>query len=151
MDNIKYREAMAEVLEVMKGLEQKDIDKIPQKLIEYFKTNCSSNYVCEFDYHKPIKDLKLNDETIALLDMLCVNYWCENELQKQKFLRQITENEQKYQKELEENFNSDNIFKNRQSKTVKSREYRTEVFPIVKYKESIFTKIKSWIKSFLKK
>ena len=148
MDNIKYRDAMAEVLEVMKGLEQKDIDKIPKKLIEYFKTNCSPNYVCKFDYHKPIKDLELNDETIALLDMLCINYWCENELQKQKFLGQLTENEQKYQKELEEKFNSDNIFKNRQLKILESR---TEILPMVKYKESIFTKIKNWIKSFFEK
>ena len=75
-DNIKYAIAMAEVLHYLKGIRQEDIDKIPQKLIEYFKQNSLESYVCKFDYKKPLKELELQEETKGLIAMICFNYWC---------------------------------------------------------------------------
>ena len=46
------------------------------------------------------------------------------------------------QKELSEKYNPDNLFKNKESKV----ETVENSFNMVKYKESIFTKIKNWFK-----
>ena len=84
MENIRYANAMTEVLEYLKGIRQEDIDKIPKKLILFFKENASTNYICNIDYNRPLKEQQLLDETRGLISMLCLNYWCETEEQKKR-------------------------------------------------------------------
>ena len=65
--SIKYANAMSEVLYYLKGIRQEDIEKIPKKLIIFFKENCSKNYECNFDYTKPLNELDLQEETKGLI------------------------------------------------------------------------------------
>lgn len=48
---------------------------------------------------------------IAVLDL---NYWCESEEEKIKLKNQFNKNELKYQKQLKEKYNVENLFKSRQ-------------------------------------
>ena len=147
-DNIKYAIAMAEVLHYLKGIRQEDIDKIPQKLIEYFKQNSLESYVCKFDYKKPLKELELQEETKGLIAMICFNYWCQTAEQKEKFILELTNNEERYQKELREKYNPDNIFKKNKSVTDEIMENQKAM---VEYKENIIIKILNKLKGFFKK
>lgn len=139
---------MSEVLDVLNRFDEEDIKKIPKKLIEYLKENSDKNYINNIDYTKPIKELKLHDETIYILDMICFNYWCENDLQKKEFLYQLNKNEQRYQEELREKYNPDNLFKNQNNSSEKIQDNISTETAMVEYKEKnfiqrLFDKIKN--------
>ena len=71
MINKKNANAMAEVIYYLKGIKQEDIDKIPEKLIQYLNKNATKEYQCDFDYNKPLKELNLLDETRGIIGMIC--------------------------------------------------------------------------------
>lgn len=46
--------------------------------------------------------------------MLNLQYWCKDENEKERLKSVYAENERKYQDELREKYNPDNLFKNKQ-------------------------------------
>ncbi len=113
MISVKNANAMAEVIYYLKGIRQEDLNKIPKKLLQYLNENASKEYKCNFDYNKPLKELKLLDETRGIIGMICYNYWCITEKQKEQYIKKLSENEKKYQEILHELYNPDNLFKRR--------------------------------------
>ena len=85
MIGIKEQNAMAEVVWYLKGIKQEDIEKIPEKTIKYLNENASKEYKCNFDYSKPLNELKLLDETRGIIGLLCYKYWCITEEQKKEY------------------------------------------------------------------
>ena len=77
MEYVINPDALAEVKHYLKGIKQKDIDKIPRELLEYIDSNSSSDYQCNFDYNAPLKDLDLLEETRGIIGMICYDYWCD--------------------------------------------------------------------------
>ena len=148
MIDIKYRNAMAEVIEYLKGIRKEDVDKIPNKLITFLKENASKNYKCEFDYNRPMKEQKLLDETKGIISMICLNYWCETNEQKQNFIKKLNENEIKYQEELTKIYNTENLFKKKE--IFLNSEEADQNVAMIKYKENIFQKIINKIKKYIK-
>lgn len=142
MVNERYGIAMAETLHYLKGISQDDINKIPDNFITFLKNNASQNYECKFDYTRPLKELNLKNETRGLIAMICLNYWCETEEQKDAFREHLNKNEKQYQEELRKKYNTDDLFKNKKAKV----ETVENAVAMLEYKESIFTKIKSWFK-----
>ena len=113
MVNERYAIAMSETLHYLKGINQNDLDRIPNKFIQFLNDNCLIDYECNFDYTKPLKELDISNEARGLIAMICLNYWCTNEEQKEIFKKHLTENELKYQEELRKKYNSDDIFNNK--------------------------------------
>lgn len=113
MVNERYAIAMSETLHYLKGINQNDLDIIPNKFIQFLNDNCSIDYECNFDYTKPLKELDISNEARGLIAMICLNYWCTDEEQKEMFKKHLTENELKYQEELRKQYNSDDIFNNK--------------------------------------
>lgn len=111
MVNERYSIAISETLHYLKGIKQEDINKIPNKFMLFLKENASNNYSCNFDYNKPLKELNLTDEAKGLIAMICLNYWCETEEKKIKFINILNVNEQAYQEKLKRKYNIDDIFK----------------------------------------
>lgn len=148
MNNKKYCDAMAEILYYFNGIDENEIKKIPVKLMNYFKENATKDYVCDFDYNKPLKELNLKDETKALIGMICINYMCDNQEEKQKILSKLNENEAKYQEELKKKYSTENLFKN----NIKTTENETNQVGLVEYKEDIwYKKIIMKIRKFFKR
>ena len=148
MVSVRNANAMAEVIYYLKGIKQEDIDKIPKKFIQYLNKNASKEYKCDFDYNKPLKELNLLDETRGIIGMICYNYWCVTEKQKEQYLKRLSQNEQQYQKILNEKYNPDNIFENKKLDFIENTTNPTE---ITEYKESIFKKLINKIKSIFSK
>lgn len=146
MVSIKNANAMAEVIYYLKGIKQEDIDKIPKKFMQYLNENASKEYKCNFDYNRPLKELNLLEETRGIIGMICYNYWCDTENQKEEYLKKLSRNEQKYQQILYEKYNPDNLFKNKVSQ-IESVENSVAM---VEYKETIFKRFISRIKSIFK-
>lgn len=111
MVNEIYSIAISETLHYLKGINQEDINKIPNKFMIFLKENASNNYSCDFDYTKPLKELNLTNEAKGLIAMICLNYWCKTEEQKIKFRNHLNVNEQAYQEQLKRKYNVDDIFK----------------------------------------
>ena len=118
MVNEKYSIAMCETLRYLKGINQDDLNKIPSKFIKFLSDNSSKNYECDFDYTKPLKEINISEEARGIIAMICLNYWCITDEQKEKFKSHLTKNELKFQKEMRRKYNPDNLFKNKVEKNV---------------------------------
>ncbi len=149
MVNVRNANAMSEVLHYLKGIRKVDIDKLPKKLLNFLEENASKDYKCNFDYNKPLVELDLLDETKGILGWICLNFWCETEEEKNQFKKILNENEIRYQNELREKYNPDNIFKNPVNSEHISVDNQKAIAEIKK--ETIFTKIKNWIRNIIKK
>ena len=145
MVNVRNANAMAEVVYYLKGIRQEDINKIPKKLLQYINENASKEYKCEFDYNRPLKELNLLDETRGIIGMICYNYWCVDEIQKEQYINKLNKNELKYQEILHEKYNPDNLFKNKDEKIIE------ENVTTIEYKENLFKKLIIKIKRFFHK
>ena len=138
--------AYAEVDEILNLLENDYKEKVPQKVKDFFKEAKMQDYKVNIDVNIPLENQNLKRETMIILAILNLNYWCENEIEKQEFLNQLSENEKEKQK-LEEKYDIENIFKQRTSNTV---EESTE---IIEYKKPNFiqTIIDRLLKMFRRK
>ena len=110
MVSTAYSEAASEVLAILDNTETEAVNKISKKFLEFLKENSSKTYKPEFDATKPIKELNLKPKTEALLGVIYLNYWA-NEEEKIAFKKKAKDNEIKYQEELKKKYNSDNLFK----------------------------------------
>ena len=135
----RFAEAFSEVLWYLKGINKQDYNKIPTKFIQYLNENSDKTYKNEFDYTKKLKELKLRQETIALIDMIYLNYWCDTEDEKKDFLDILRTNSNKHQENLKTIYSLD-VFENTSKKETKNE------LELVECKESIMEKIIEKIK-----
>lgn len=148
MVNERYAVAISETLHYLKGISQNDLDRIPNKFIQFLNDNCWKEYKCNFDYTKPLRELDISNEARGLIAMICLNYWCTNEEQKEIFKKNLTENELKYQEELRKKYNSDNIFNNKPNyikESIKESNIQENIAMVeyikLKWYQKIFNKI----------
>lgn len=147
MKKDEYSIAYAEVLHYLKGIRKKQIMLIPKGLIEYFKANKSQTYKCNFDYNKPLNEIEISDKAKGIIGMICLNYWSNSNNEKKIFLEKIEENEKTYQKELNEKYSYDNIFKkSNKDKNLENEEKLLDLEPTKKVKlfEKIINKLKQY-------
>lgn len=136
--------AYAEIDEILNLLEDDYREMVPKKVRDFFKEEKIKDYHPEIDIEKPLIEQNLKRETMVLLAILNLNYWCENEEEKQRFLNELDKNEEE-KKELEEKYNPDNLFKKKQDESTENN------LQIVEYKKPNFiqillTKIKKILK-----
>ena len=136
--------AYAEIDEILNLLEDDYREMVPKKVRDFFKEEKMKDYHPEIDIEKPLIEQNLKRETMVLLAILNLNYWCENEEEKQRFLNELDKNEEE-KKELEEKYNPDNLFKKKQDESTENN------LQIVEYKKPnfiqiLFTKIKKILK-----
>ena len=147
----EYSEAIVEVLEILKYSDYTVTERIPKKLIDFWQKNKSITYKPNLDHNKSINEMNLKDKTKSLIVMLYLNYLCNDEEKKNVKLILIN-NEKKYQQELREKYNPDNIFK-RNSLEVKDKEdskgMNADNTKIMVYKETFFEKIINIIKKVI--
>lgn len=150
--NKERKEAYVEVLEVLNNMESKYIEKVPSKLIEFFKKNSSKDYEFHLDKTIPFEEQKLKENTINILAMLNLNYWCENEEHKKNLLKKYYDNEMRYQEKLMEQYSTDNLFKKKQEQPSNTDQNMQLVEQKeIKWYHKIFNKAINIIKRILKK
>ena len=139
MENIKC--AYSEVYEIINLMSYDLRSKIPSKFIDLIMAQKDENYIPKIARDIPLKEQNLREETISILAYLKLNCFCDNE-EKKQFVKMLNENERNYQEESRERYNPDNLFVNKETKV----ETIEKSVAMVKYKESIFIKIKNWFK-----
>ena len=144
MNNKKYCDAMAEVLYYFRGIDKNEIVKIPNKVLIYFHTNASKDYICRFDYNKPLKELEISDEAKALIGMIYINYICDSKEKKMKILRELKENDKKYLDNLNIKYNVNDLFKQNRKNDL---EISDSSVPIAVTKQSFLKRIINKLKN----
>ena len=149
MDNMI---AYAEIDEILNLLEDKYREKVPEKVRTFFKEEKMFDYKPTIDVNTPLIQQNLKRETVVLLAILNINYWCENEEEKQFFLNELAKNEEE-KKKLKEKYNPDNLFKNKKNNDVSTDKIvEPQNISMIEYKkQGIFKRILDKITRFFKK
>ena len=112
---INYIKAYTEVNCLLEYLPQSYIDKLPKKLIELIQNQSNEQYNINIDTNKSLLEQNFSKKAKDLIAVIKYNYWSTNE-EKQQLQQIFYDNENKYQKELSEKYDLDNIFKKKESK-----------------------------------
>lgn len=135
--------AYAEVDTILSLMDEKYVNRIPNKLRGMFKEERSTDYKPNIDSKKSLDEQNLQRETLVILATLGLNYWCDSEEEKQRLIKSYSENEKKKEAEIRAKYNPDNIFKNNDN--------IQENTQLIEYKENIFKKLWNKIKSLFTK
>lgn len=145
--SINTRQAYSEIDEFLRLLSNEQRNKIPKKLRELFNQERDKEYIKRIDPTIPIKEQNLKEETLAIIALLNLQYWCEDENEKQRLKEVYAKNEQIYQEILQEKYNPDDLFKKGTTNIEKEHELSRK--QMVEYKEPIIKRIFNSILRFL--
>lgn len=143
----EFAEATTEINKILSYLPSEYVEKIPIKLRKFFKDVESKEYIPNIDPYKKIDEQILKPKTETLLTIIYRNYWC-NEQEKAELDKKLIENDKKYEEELREKYNPDDIFKKREKTSTNVQETN---LPIEIKKESFVKKLINYIKCLLKR
>ena len=129
--------AYSEVDKILSFMEIRYVEKVPKKMRDMFKNEKLQGYEPNIDKNIPLEEQKLERKTIAILAMLNLNYWCENEEEKKELIRAYSNNDKKRNEEIRQKYNPDNIFKNK-NKEKEVEQIADEITAIVEYKKENF-------------
>ena len=131
--------AYSEVDKILSFMEIRYVEKVPKKMREMFKNEKLQDYEPNIDKNIPLEEQRLERKTLAIFAMLNLNYWCENEEEKEELIRAYSNNDKKRNEELREKYNPDNIFKNK-NKEREVEQITEEITAIAEYKKENFIK-----------
>lgn len=131
------RRALSEVYEVIIMLEDKELKKIPTRLIEAIKLNKDNDYEVDF---QNIEEGNMLSDTIKILSTL-YTYYLASEEEKSVIFKVINNPKEQYQINYP-------IFKNKQ---IETKEENKEQSMVVVKKENLIRKILNKIKMFFYK
>lgn len=135
--------AYSEVYSFLNALGNNYIRKIPNLLYDTIRENRDKNYNPIYKATESITKYNISQEGLALISAINLQYWCDNEEQKQA-LKEAYINNDIIEKEK---YSYENLFKNNE-KSKKLGQTEANCVDIIEYKESLFNKIISRIKSF---
>lgn len=141
-----------EVLTILAYFNEELIEKIPDKVLKKL-TELSKDSKVDFyiDSEKNLDYQNISEEGKNLIALLYYNY-IANEDEKKQILKSWDENENKYQENLREKYNTNNIFQNKAGKTAENDNKDLYNNALIEYKkETIFNKIKNFIKKYIKR
>ena len=140
--NIKTKEIYSEVYQVLNLLGNEYINKLPNSLLNMLKEKRNINYNPQYIEDIPLNKQNIRKETLAIIALLHLNYWCDNEKEKLELKQILKNNEDRYQQELRNKYNPEDLFKkNKQENIVENQ------VSMIEYKEPLFKRFISKIKS----
>ena len=140
--NIKTKEIYSEVYQVLNLLGNEYIDKLPKSLLNMLEEKRDINYNPQYIEDIPLNKQNIKKETLAIIALLHLNYWCENEKEDIELKQVLKNNEDKYQQEIRNKYNPENMFiKNKREKIAENQ------VSLIEYKEPLFKKFINKIKS----
>ena len=140
--------AYAEIDEILNLLEDEYRESVPEKVRDFFREERMPNYTPKIEIEKPLTEQKLKRETMVLLAILYINYWCDNDEEKQRFIDEMAKNE-KEKRELEEKYNPDKLFNNRTKEDNVIEQVKN--VEMIQYRGNIFKKLREWIRKIFNK
>lgn len=147
----ELRRTFCDIDTILSGLPEDDRNKVPMKFRKLITENKLEGYESSIRIDIPIEEQEIHPDTQAFIAMLYLNYWCKDEEEKAELKRIFSENENKYQKELEQKYDVFKNDNNQVTETVSNETESEEVMTknvaqaeesqMIVYKESIIRKI----------
>lgn len=101
--SVSTRMAYAEIDTFLELVDAEDREKIPKNLRELFKREKDKDYIKNIDSNIPISEQNLKEETLAIIALLNLKYWCDDETEKERLKKVYKENEIVYNREINDN------------------------------------------------
>lgn len=143
-----YPKAYKEVIEILNYVPKESVDKIPQTMLDTFKTKMDKEYDFTVDVNKSFEEQDILEETKAIFANIFRDYWA-TPYQKERIEAKEKYDRQKLEEEKMKKYNPEDIFKKKQqineSKTV---ENYNENLPMEVKKDSFYIKIINFFKKF---
>jgi len=143
-----YSKAYTEVLEMIKHLPENEYNKIPKEKIEFWERNKDNKYKFVINPQIELEKQNISIEANSIIVTIFRDYFATN-LQKEKLKIILEQNENKYQEQLREKYNPDNLFENRKKECMNPYvEKNTSLF-VVKREENFFKKLINYVKKLI--
>ena len=141
----KTRKIYSEVYEILILLGNRFINKLPNKLFELIQKEKSNLYNPKYNLDIPLENQDVKEETIAIIALFKLKYWCESEEEKKELEYIFQKNEEIYQEKLKEKYDYEKLF----NKKKLVNEHKVKNTSMIKYKENILKTIINKIKKIL--
>lgn len=150
-NNVNYIKAYTEFNCLLEYLPQLYIDRLPKKLVELIQKQSNEQYNINIDTNKSLLEQNFSKKTKDLIAVIKYNYWSTEE-EKQQLKQTFYDNEKKYQIELLEKYNPNDIFKKKETKTeIPKEEVIENTSQMVVYKENIFARFLNKIRNIFRR
>ena len=145
---MEYEKCLVEVDEVLNHLSKEELNKIPEDVLKGIKKHKDKEYMWKYDESKQLEEQKFDRNTIVILSYINMEYLLSKE--QKDLMEKIHElNEQNFANEIQEKYDSKDLFKNKNNITQVYNE--GENVAMVEYKESVFKRIINKIKNIFHK
>ena len=140
-----YSKAYKEIIEILKYVPQESVNKIPQIMIDTFKSKMDINYEFEIDINKSFEEQKILEETKAILANIFRDYWA-TPYQKERIEAKEKYDRKKIEEKNREQFNTD-IFNNQKySNEITNKKEISNNLPIEAKKDNFYKRILAFFK-----
>lgn len=139
-----YSNAYTEVYTILNHLDEEELNKIPEEIIETIEEKQNIDYIYELNEEIDLKKQAMLPETKSILFNLFRDY-LSTPVQKEKILKMQQEDRRKLEEKKKQQYNDVNIFKNNEQE--EKDNFIEDLHPIEKTKENIFKKILNFIKN----
>lgn len=151
MTKDKYSKAYTEVLEILKHLPKNEYDKIDKEKIKFFEKNKDISYKFSINPEISLDEQNISIEANSIIVTLFQDYFA-SEKQKEKLKIILKKNEDKYQEEIRNKYNPDDIFKNKKIVNEDSNQkIESNNLPIEFKERNFFSKLITYIKNLILK
>lgn len=135
--NIQTKEMYSEVYGILETLGEKYINRLPKDLYELVKKCKLDSYSPKYDIETLSQDKSIKRESLSMIALFHLNYWCDTEAEKQELKELFKKNDEKNSALKRANYNLNNVL-NKEEKIV---EQTIETSLVKVEKESLLSKI----------
>lgn len=146
----EFSEEISELNKILSYLPVEYVEKIPKKLRNFFKDVESKTYIPNIDPQKSMNEQDIKEGTKDLITVMYRNYWCSEE-EREQLDKILIENDKKYEQEIREKYNPDNLFKNKKKVKENIEEVVQETSMIVQDNKIWYQKAFKFISDLFKK
>ena len=134
MEN-SLRKSYSEVYEILNLMDSTYFDKIPDKVKDLINNERDKEFKTNIAIDIPLEKQGLQRDTLTLLTILYLNYWCESEQEKKELIKLFND----VDKTNAEKYSYENLFNNNKSNIQET--FTENNIAMVEYKENIFKRI----------
>ena len=161
IQTIETKEMYSEVYAVLNLLGNSFITKLPPSLYSMIQEQKLDTYTPKYTMEIPLSKQNLKKQSVAMITLLQLKYWCRNDEERQNLKNILEENTRKNEQEMREKYSTDNLFKRKstiqqndesveRSENIEE-EQQERPTAMVEYKESFIRKIINIFKSIFKR
>lgn len=114
--------AYAEVDYIIKHMNAKYREKVPQKMLDFFDKFKDPTYEVKVDPYVPLQKQGLQKYALEIIALLHLKYWCEDEERKKELYGRMLRNQEKLDEQMREKYSVEKLFDNANATVVKSED-----------------------------